>query len=608
VIALAGTTAGPHRSADGGRSWVTTTSGSPLPFVEALAPSPGFATDRTVFAGTRQGVYRSTDVGATWQPVLVGSRVLALVPTGAALFAGTETDGVLRSEDGGRGWTGANAGLLDLAVLALAFSPRFETDATGFAATASGLYRSRNGGKSWRAVDLPLDDPAVQCLAVSPAFADDRLVLAGTEEAGLLRSDDGGARWELVDGLSDEGVTAVSFSTGYAGRPLVAAATGRGVAISQDGGARWSLAELGPVLSLAFVPDGDGEVLLAGLVGRGILRSADGGATWTPADDGPRANLLGALAVSPGFADDRTLFAGGLEDGVTVSVDGGATWEPRNDGLDDTTVMGLAVSPDYARDRTLIAATGSGLYRSDDAAATWRPVLREAIPTTLGAIAAVSTGAGRPARVLAAVVGGQLLASDDVGESWRSLGEPFDGEVISIAASPQYARDRTLFVGVAHRLDDEGVGELALWRSTDGGARWQRWLEARGQSVLPICALANDLCLVGLGGSVLRPLRAAQEIVRGARRPIWRSADLVQHPDAVTALVASPNFTEDRTVVAATSAGVYISRDGGERFTPYGEGLTPPSILTLTISPAYARDGLLFAVGVDGTIWQRSRR
>ena len=114
-------------------------------------------------------------------------------------------------------------------------------DRLGFAGTASGLYRTRNGARSWRAIETDLSEPAVQCLAVSPRFAADRLVLAGTEADGLLRSDDAGSTWHRPDSLVDQGVTAVAFSTRYPSRPTIAAAVESGIALSEDGGRTWRI-------------------------------------------------------------------------------------------------------------------------------------------------------------------------------------------------------------------------------------------------------------------------------------------------------------------------------------------------------------------------------
>jgi photosystem II stability/assembly factor-like uncharacterized protein len=202
-VLFAATAVGIRRSTDGGQSWIAEDAGQGAPFVTALAPSVNFAKDQTLFIGTADGCYRSTDAGRNWHPVLTGGRIfgLSITPGGGrgggdedtgSLFVGTESDGIIRTDDGGRNWGHANPGLLDLTVLALAFSPRFAQDGTGFAATAAGLYRTRNGGKAWRQVELPVDDPAVQCLGISPSFATDKTVYAGTEADGLFRSDDAG--------------------------------------------------------------------------------------------------------------------------------------------------------------------------------------------------------------------------------------------------------------------------------------------------------------------------------------------------------------------------------------------------------------------------------
>src|SRR6266851_1314622 len=190
-MVFAATPVGVHRSIDAGRTWALPGSAPTVPLASAVAASPRFADDQTLFACGADGLYRSTDGGLTWQRVLIGGPLLAVVATESVVLAGTEADGILRSEDVGRTWTGANAGLLDLTAITLAVSPCFEKDRTGFAGTASGLYRTRNGARSWRSVETGLDEPAVQCLCV----ATDGLVLAGTEAHGLLRSEDGGTSW-----------------------------------------------------------------------------------------------------------------------------------------------------------------------------------------------------------------------------------------------------------------------------------------------------------------------------------------------------------------------------------------------------------------------------
>lgn len=614
TLIFAATPVGVHRSSDGGRSWRLCGVGNTVPFAEALAPSPGFARDRTVFVGAGDGLYRSLDGGDQWHRVLVGSRVLSLAISpgdrgAGSLLAGTETDGVLRSDDAGLTWAGTSPGLLDLTVLSLALSPQFERDRTGFAGTASGLYRTRNGGRSWRLVETGLDEPAVQSLAVSPSFADDRLLLAGTEADGLLRSDDAGTTWEVVPDLAQRSVTALAFSTGYPARRTIAVATDQGVAVSLDGGRTWRATGggLGPVLGLTFLPGGDGEALLAGLARRGVARSVDEGATWALANEGLSARVVLGLVLSPAFARDQTLFVAGLRDGVSVSTDGGRTWAERNDGLEDAAILGLAVSPDYSSDRTLYAATEAGVFRSRDGGATWHQSPGASAPAR-----AVTTGPGSghaPPTVLAAEPGGRLLVSGDGGETWRTLREAFDGvEVVSLVLSPAYARDRTIFVGTSRPTLD-GAGELVLWRSTDGGERWERWLVERGADVLPLALPPtypiDELVFAGLGGGVFKPLRHTREVRSQESRPIWRGVDLGNGAVRVTALVASPSYRDDRKVFAATSAGVFVSRDGGETFGPWSEGLVPASVVALALSPSYAEDRLTYAIGLGGTVWRR---
>jgi hypothetical protein len=64
-------------------------------WVHALALSPGYAADQTLFAGTEGGVFKSTDGGDSWLAMNAGLGnlyifYLALTPTfPRTLFAGT---------------------------------------------------------------------------------------------------------------------------------------------------------------------------------------------------------------------------------------------------------------------------------------------------------------------------------------------------------------------------------------------------------------------------------------------------------------------------------------------------------------------------------------
>lgn len=619
---FAATPVGVFASTDASASWRPLGVGRLAPLVQVVAPSPAFAADRTLYAGTRDGLYGSRDGGRTWRRILQGGEItaLALAPGagegGGAIFAGTAADGILRSDDGGAGWAGANPGLLDLTVLALALSPGFAGDGTGFAATATGLYRTRNGGRAWRAVELPVEEPAVQCLAVSPAFARDRLVLAGAEADGLFRSDDGGTTWTAPPELAGTGVTALAFAAGpEAGRHL-AAATEAGVALSADGGATWRRAGAPPepILSLLFAPGGADaggrEVLLAGLVGGGVARSTDGGATWTPANAGLRARLLDGLFLSPAFAEDGRLFVTGLQSGPFRSSDRGASWTEGGDGLAGAAVHALAAAPDGRDGPTLYAATGAGVHRSGDGGATWRPCPGPTAPVT--AVAAGPAVGDRPGPALAAGGDSALWASDDAGDTWRALGRPFGSAVVTaLAHSPAYARDRTIFAATSAPAAGGAGHDLALWRSADGGARWDRQFEVASPAAGLALALSpafpvDGAIFLGHGPSVLRPRRDMYEIVGGARRPAWRAVALPgAGPLAITALAAAPGAEGRIVVFAATNEGVYRSRDGGEGFARWDEGLDPAAVVALAPSPAYTTDRTVYALGLGGTLWRR---
>ena len=155
---------GVFKSTDGGEYWSAMNTGLINTYVHALALSPDYVTDHTLFAGTWDaghgdgGVFKSTNGGASWSimglPDLWISS-LALSPgyaTDHTLFAGTNGGGVFKSTDGGASWSNAITGLTNWDFQALALSSGYTTDRTLFAGvgTISGYSR---GGKVFKSTD-----------------------------------------------------------------------------------------------------------------------------------------------------------------------------------------------------------------------------------------------------------------------------------------------------------------------------------------------------------------------------------------------------------------------------------------------------------------------
>ncbi len=250
-VCFAAANSGLLRSDDGGRTWrdaYATLAGEGPLATPAVALSPDFPTDQCVFAGAPGGVLRSLDGGRSWQMAALAApppfvTALAVSPAFArdgTLFAATLEDGVFCSTDRGSRWAAWNFGLLDLGVLALAVSPAFAADETLFAATETGLFRSTNGGRAWREAGLPTELAPVLALAISPGFAEDGVLFAGTEEHGLLRSSDWGQTWAgVAQGELGGAIQGIVLAPDFPRAPAVAVLAGDALYVSPDGGESW---------------------------------------------------------------------------------------------------------------------------------------------------------------------------------------------------------------------------------------------------------------------------------------------------------------------------------------------------------------------------------
>jgi len=234
----------------------------------------------------------------------------------------------------------------------------------------------------------------------------------GGTGGGVWKTVDGGMQWEPMTDDTDMagsiGAIAVAASDPnvvYVGTgeacPRGNVSPGNGMWKSLDAGKTWrraGLPEAGQVGAVLVHPRDENLVYVAALghifgpnEQRGVYRSRDGGQTWQRILY--RDENTGAVDLIMDPANPRVLYAalwqvrrtpyalesGGPGSGLFKSTDGGDSWTEitRNEGLPKGTVgkIGVAVSPaNPERVWAIVEAEQGGVFRSDDAGATWARV------------------------------------------------------------------------------------------------------------------------------------------------------------------------------------------------------------------------------------------
>ena len=283
-----------------------------------------------------------------------------------------------------------------------------------FGSVGGGVWKSTNSGRTWAPVFDAQPIASIGAIGVAPSNTN--IVYVGSGEAdmrsqisygnGMYKSTDAGKTWAhigldntrqigrvIVDPKNPNIVFVAALGHVYGANP------DRGVYRSRDGGTRWEKVlfkndNVGAI-DLAFDPQ-NSQIIYATLwntrrppwsiyppsygPGSGIFKSTDGGNTWQPLANGVPTEGLGhiGLAVAPtnrnrvyAIIDSKDAKAGGLY----RSDDAGATWT-RTSG--DTRIWGrgwyfckTAVDP---KNPDIVYVSNTSLYRSADAGKSWTPI------------------------------------------------------------------------------------------------------------------------------------------------------------------------------------------------------------------------------------------
>ncbi len=231
-------------------------------------------------------------------------------------------------------------------------------------ATGGGVWKTKNGGLTWENVsDGYFNTGTIGGIAVAPSDAN--VVYAGTGESpvrgvttshgdGVYKSNDAGKTWQHIGLELTRQIAKVVVHPANADIVYVAAQ-----------GSPWAASKE-----------------------RGIYRSTDGGSHWQKVlfvDENTGASFLTMDPHHPqvlyaSLWDHRrkpwTVISGGPGSGLYKTTDGGDSWVELTEGL--PALMGntaAAVSPaNPDRVYAMIEAEEGGVFRSDDAGASWKRV------------------------------------------------------------------------------------------------------------------------------------------------------------------------------------------------------------------------------------------
>jgi photosystem II stability/assembly factor-like uncharacterized protein len=404
---------------------------------------------------------------------------------------------------------------------------------------ASSAYMTPDGGASWSPVTLPAGAKVTALHFVDPNDA------YAIGSATLLRSTDGGTKWESEPIAAGRSLSSIDCSTAMT--CILTVSAGNQLIETTDGGATATTktTSSSPIYAAAYASAT--QIAAVGAGGATVL-SADSGATFTPAS-ADIGGQYGRLRTGPG----GLLLAPGGRGDLALSTNAGQGWQviatQTSQELIDAAFATANVG--YALD-----ASG-GLQRTGNGGQSWQTL---------------NPGTTHPARAVAALSEGTVLLIGPLGINRAVNGGRFE----PIGAKPVSSAHLSDYDLAGSAVFAFGVGTHALLRSTDGGARWTtvmlplaRRANARKRKASPGVFIRSVSFTSALQGLLLDTAGRVWITRNGGRT--WRedlsagSSDGVQlaFSDALRGYVSLRSFGVD-----SSNAYVLRTSDGGATWHP----------------------------------------
>jgi photosystem II stability/assembly factor-like uncharacterized protein len=230
-------------------------------------------------------------------------------------------------------------------------------------------------------------------------------------------------------------------------------------------------------------------------------------------------------------------------------------------------------------------AVGGGVWKTNDAGRTWKPIFDAQPVASIGAIAVapsnrevIYVGSGE-ADMRSSISGGNgMYKSTDGGKSWARIGLSESRQIGRILVDPR-DENRVFVAALGHAYGPNG--ERGVYRSNDGGENWQRvFFKDENTGAIDLAfEPGNPQTIYAAMWQTRRPPWSVYAPSNGPGSGLYRSKDGGEHWEQVSGhglpteglgrigiAFAPSNAQRIYVVVDAKEGGLYRSDDGGQNW------------------------------------------
>jgi photosystem II stability/assembly factor-like uncharacterized protein len=550
------------------------------------------------------------------------------------VYAGTSNGMIFKSLDSGKSWfslypgIGRQALVIDTLVEHPTEPDHIYAGAWDLHSDGGGLYESRDAGSRWSRMMLPKPDSAVRGLSIcmsKPSF-----MIIGTLDGAFVTAD-AGRNWKQVGGAELQKAESVAIdpfdsSVLYVG-------TWRLAYKSSDFGKTWDRISAGMPLDsdvFSFAIDRKNPEIVYSSACSGVYRSANKARNWTRLKLLPDRFTVRAQVVYIDSTNPGRIYSGTTE-GLFTSADNGRHWKRITSS--GVTVNAVQVNPENG-DEILIGTEYKGILSSRDGGRTWKESNQGFIhrqiswlrsyPEPTGLFAGLGSGSGG------------LFSYNTMTKAWTSSEISPGVRILSFLVLP---KRRGVLAGTTQGL---------FWQAEES----RPWVKLKGliakRTILSLeCDPINLVVYAGTDRGIYRTSVAALDfrfppesrfspqawcitvpaagdgaVYAGTslgllrswdRGTTWSVVSSYGMPERVTIHGVAVSPLDGDQLFAATSAGLFESKDGGIGWRRAGDGsigLDIPSVIFpdgsgLRIAALEGDSGTVFYSKDKGKNWEK---